>query len=101
MTTHTDLIESNLLAVLREIRNQPEIGAGFPPDLQTYAEQVEQIREYIEDAGEYGLAYESLVSTLESFPFQLSGAVAIKLLEVGLLFRFKSEMPEDAKFDSR
>lgn len=99
MTAH--LIKANLLAVLTEIRNQPEVGAGFPAELQSYAEMVEQVREYIEDVGEFGVAYESLVCTLEGLPFQLSGSTAIKLLEVGLLMKFKTELPEDAPFDSR
>jgi hypothetical protein len=99
MTAH--LIKTNLLAVLTEIRNQPEVGVGFPAELQSYVEMVEQVREYIEDAGEFGVAYESLVCTLEGFPFKLSGSTAIKLLEVGLLMKFKTELPEDAPFDSR
>lgn len=95
------LIEANLSIVLNEIRQQPEVGTTFPSEMLTYDEQVEQIREYIEDAGEYGIAYESLVSLLEGFSFRLSGHAAIKLLEVGLLMRFKSEQPRDAAFDSR
>lgn len=47
------LIESNLSDVLGEIRDQPEIGENFSPGQQSYSEQIEQIREYIEDAGEY------------------------------------------------
>jgi hypothetical protein len=47
-----------------------------------------------------GLAYESLISMLE-FHFQRSGCTAVKLLEVGLLLRFKTERPEDAQFDGR
>jgi hypothetical protein len=97
----TRLIEANLLAVLSEIRNQPEVGATFPDDLQSYAEFIEQTREYIEDVGEYGIAYQSLVSTLEGFPFLLSGLAAVKLLEVGLLMKFKTELPEDKLFDNR
>jgi len=99
MTTH--LIKANLLAVLTEIRNQPEVGAGFPAELQSHEEMVEQVREYIEDADEFGIAYESLVCTLERFPFQLCSPTAIKLLEVGLLMRFKTELPGDTLFDSR
>jgi hypothetical protein len=99
--TNIILIEKNLLLVLDEISKQPEVGESFPPELQSFAEQVTQIREYIKDAGEYGIAYESLVAMLDSFHFQLSGHTAIRLLEVGLLMRFKTELPLDAKFDSR
>jgi hypothetical protein len=95
------LIESNLLAVLAELSQQPAVGATFPSEMRSYPEQVEQLREYVELAGEYGVAYEALVSMLEMFPFQLSGPVAVKLLEVGLLMKFKTERPEDSQFDSR
>ena len=97
----TELIKDKLTAVLSEIRVQAEVGKLFPPELRSFSEQVEQIREWIEDVGEYGVAYESLVSMLEERPFRLSGPTAIKLLEVGLLMRFKTERAEDAQFDSR
>ncbi|MBU9580592.1 hypothetical protein KTE26_19325 [Ralstonia mannitolilytica] len=101
MSVDTKLICSNLLFVLAEIGAQPEVGARFPPELLDYPEQVEQIREWIEDAGEFGLAYESIVRMLEQFPFRLSGQAAIKLLEVGLKMRFKTDQTRDASFDSR
>jgi hypothetical protein len=101
MTVNHKLIEDNLSVVLIEIRGQANVGKLFPPELQSFSEQVEQIREWIEDVREYGLAYESLVTMLDAFPFQLSGRAAIKLLEVGLLMRLKTERPEDAQFDSR
>ncbi len=96
-----DLIESNLLAVLSEVRVQTDVGRAFPPGVREFDEQVEQIRECIQEGGEAGVAYESLVAMLEMFPFQLSGPTAIKLLEVGLLAGYKTERPEDAKFDRR
>lgn len=40
-------------------------------------------------------------SKLETLPFRLSGAAAVKLLEVGLLFGFKTERHQDARFDVR
>lgn len=101
MSVNFEVIESNLRAVLAEIQAQPEIGGVFPAELQTYADQVQQISEFIEQAGEYGVAYESLICMLERFPFTLSGPAAIKLLEVGLLMRFKTELPDDAQFDYR
>jgi hypothetical protein len=60
-----------------------------------------QIHELIADAGEYGLAYEYIVGALESIPFNVSGAAAVKLLEVGLLVGFKSEQDRDKRFDRR
>ena len=53
------------------------------------------------DAGEYGLVYENVVSKLEASPFKLSGKAAIKLLEVGLIFGFKTESESDKEFDRR
>lgn len=101
MSTNAKLIKDNLLIVLLEIRGQSDVGRGFPPELQSFSEQMEQIREWLEEGGEYGIAYESMISLLEAFPFNLSGVAAVRLLEAGLLMRFKTEAPEDAQFDSR
>ena len=101
MIKNSDCIKKNLSAVLAEIERQPEVGAQFPADLQSFADQLAQLREYVDDAGEYGLAYESIVAMLESFQFRLVGAVAVKLLEVGLLLGFKTDRSEDALFDKR
>jgi hypothetical protein len=95
------LMEDNLATVLAEIRTQPDVGKLFPPELQSLPEEIEMLQGWIEEAREYGIAYEALVCLLESYPFQLSGRAAIKLLEVGLLMRLKTERPEDAAFDSR
>jgi hypothetical protein len=96
-----NLVELNLISVLLEIEAQPEVGAMFPSELQSYSDQITQLREYIEDAAEYGIAYESLVSMLEVFPFKISGPTVIKLLEVALLLGFKTDRAEDAQFDRR
>lgn len=103
MTTlsNDDLIEANLLFVLNELEGQPEIAAYYPATTLSYEDQMAQIREFIELAGEYGLAYEYISGALESFPFKLSGAAAIKLLEVGLLMGFKSGLESDKRFDRR
>ena len=97
----TNPIETNLLAVVAELRGQLAIGKRFPRELQSFTDWVEQIREWIEDVGELGIAYESIISTLEVFPFQLSGPTAVKLLETGLMMGFKTERPQDARFDRR
>jgi hypothetical protein len=73
----------------------------FPPEQLSFVDEVEQIRGWIEDHGEYGIAYEALIAMLEAFPFQVSSRAAVKLLEVGLLLQFKTDRPEDARFDSR
>ena len=101
MKNSFELISSNLLCVLDEIRTQPELAKTFPPDQLSYEESVEQMRAFIEDAGEFGIAYETMVMILADYPFRLSSPTAIRLLEVGLLMKFKTELPEDAVFDSR
>lgn len=95
------LVEANLSEILSEVRQQEHVDATFPKDLLSFPEQMAQVQEWIEHAGEYGIAYESLVSLLERFPFKLSSQRSVKLLEVGLLMRFKTERPEDDRFDSR
>ena len=101
MTASNKLIEDNLRAIVSELYSQDDIGQQFPPELQSFSEQIAQICEWIDDAGEYGVAYEVLVSMLERFQFKLTGGAAVKLLEVGLVLRFKTEQPKDAQFDSR
>jgi hypothetical protein len=90
-----------LLSVLNEIKEQESIGEMFPESMQSFAEQISQLYEYIEIVGEYGVAYELLVSMLERFPFILHGRVVINLLEVGLIFGFKTDCLEDEQFDRR
>ena len=100
MNDNRALIEANLMAVLAEVGRQADVGHSFPAERLSFAAQVEQIREWIEDANECGIAYELLVSTLEQFPFQVSGPTVVKLLEVALLLRYKTDLAEDAQFDS-
>jgi hypothetical protein len=54
MAVDSKLITTNLLAVFAELRRQTDSGKDFPPEMQSFADQVEQIREWIEDAREYG-----------------------------------------------
>jgi hypothetical protein len=96
-----NFVEENLFFVLRELEAQPEVASYFPKDIMSYGDQLAQLREYLEDAGEYGLAYEGIVSLLETMPFKLTGQATIKLLEVGLLFGFKTDADKDKNFDKR
>jgi hypothetical protein len=90
MNKNIKTIETGLLCILGELETQPEIAAHFPNDIMPYNELMQQLHEWITDAGEYGIAYESIVSLLEIMPFKLSGQAAVKLLEVGLLFGYKT-----------
>jgi hypothetical protein len=101
MKTDYRFIENNLSFVLAELGSQPEVGSFFPPESLSYQEQIGQLYEWVNDAGEYGLAYENVVSMLEVLPFKLSGKAAIKLLEVGLIFGFKTDSEADKGFDRR
>ncbi len=96
-----DLIEERLRLVLTEMREQSNVADHFGGESLSFDEEMEQIREHIEDAGEYGVAYESIVSALEDVPFLLSGKAAVALLEVGLILGYKTEKPSDKLFDSR
>ena len=92
-----DLITRHLLSILSEIQGQNGVAAFYPKEQLSFHEEMNQIKEFIE-VDEAGLAYESLVATLENMPFVLSSAAAIHLLEVGLLMGFKTQRPEDAMF---
>jgi len=94
-------IENNLQCLLQELKKQPEVAKFYPTDSLSYEKDMDQITEYIELAGEYGLAYECIVGDLEMFPFKVSGAAAVKLLELGLIMKFKTEADEDKDFDIR
>ena len=95
------LIDANLTLVLNELEAQPEVAQFYPPTVLPYKAEMAQIREFIDQAGEYGLAYEYINGVLKSFPFSLSGKAAVKLLEVALLMGFKSERECDKRFDRR
>lgn len=94
-------VENRLLEVLSELENQKSVSASYSSEVLPFEEEMKQIREYIEIAGEYGIAYESIVATLETHPFKLSGRSAISLLELALIFKFKTERKKDADFDIR
>ena len=94
-----ELIEDRLLRLTREIETQADVGRGFAPNVATFDQQLAFVREYIDVAGEYGLAYELLVALLEGHSFKITSSAAVGLLEVGLLLGYKTERPEDADFD--
>lgn len=101
MTTDFATIEANLAEIISEISLQADVGSTFPDSLLSFDDTISRLREWVEEAGEYGIAYESVVSMLEASPFNLSGGSAVKLLEVGLLLGFKTERPQDDAFDRR
>jgi hypothetical protein len=96
-----ETVETKLLKVLDEVAVQHAVGDSFPAGQMPFIDEVAQIRDWIVSHGEYGIAYESLVATLERWPFILTGPTAVLLLEIGLLMRFKTEREEDREYDSR
>ena len=90
---HFELVESRLYLILLELRSQSHLSNYFGGATLSLDEELENIREYIEDAGEYGIAYDSIVSLLENAPFVLTSNAALALLEVGLLLGYKSGKP--------
>ena len=93
-------VDERLLCVLSEMRLQSQVATHYGGASLSFDEEMEQIREFIE-AGEYGIAYESIVSSLEDVPFVVSGKAAVSLLEIALLFGYKTERPSDEVFDRR
>lgn len=89
------------MQVLELLTDQPALADQFSEEGMSYQDQMSQISEWIQDAGEFGLAYETMVSLLENFPFMLTGSAALRLLEVGLMFGFKTESDSDRGFDRR
>lgn len=102
MSSNLDqIVQDRLRALLEEIKKQESLSGHFGGETQSFDEEMEQIREYIEEAGEYAIAYECLVTNLEQVPFVVSGKAAVRLLEVGLVMGYKTEIDHDAMFDRR
>lgn len=101
MNNNYELIEENLRLIVSALVSQPSVAANFVDEEMSYSDQIDQIIEWIDEAGEYGLAYENIVCLLDRYPFNLPGKLAVKLLELGLIFGFKTELGEDEKFDRR
>jgi hypothetical protein len=99
--TNSNSIRDRLRMILAEFCEQSHLANHFGGEFLSFNEELEQIREFVEDAGEYGIAYECMVSVLEKVPFALSGKAAVSLLEVGLLFGYKTDRPCDKPYDRR
>lgn len=99
-TTNFKLVRERLQILLTEMHDQLQVANYFGDETLSLKEEIEQIREFV-DVGEYGIAYESIVSALESAPFNITGHAAVSLLELGLLFGYKSEKSSDSQYDRR
>jgi hypothetical protein len=94
----TKSLEDRLLCILAEVERQHKALETCCSDKSQY---VRQVQEYIEVAGEYEVAYESIVALLEQGEFMLSGKAAVALLELGLELRYKTDREVDGCFDYR
>ncbi|NIK53764.1 hypothetical protein ABQY74_009465 [Xanthomonas sp. WHRI 7064] len=101
MNIYHNLVKKNLYIVISELANQPGVGNSFLKNEMSYVDQINQVMEWVQDAGEYGLAYESIICLLEKYDFTLSGFAVVKLLEVALIFGFKTDLEQDKDFDRR
>lgn len=94
------LITSKLEAILAEIKGKKDSYEKSNDEEMPYDEQIVQIREYIENR-EYGLAYETIICILEKLDADIPAKISVVLIELALLFRFKTERSEDGIFDIR
>jgi hypothetical protein len=94
-------LEKRLLVVLAELQGQPAVSSFYSDGELPHDALMRQLSEWIELAGEYEISYESIVATISAYPYVLSGAAAVALLEVGLLLGYKTDRKEDAPFDRR
>ena len=94
-------VETRLLLVLSELEKQRSMASNYRSDVLPFEDDMKQLHEYVESAGEYEIAYESMVATIQAVPFSLSGKAAIALLELGLLFGYKTDLKGDVLFDRR
>lgn len=88
MSEALDLIETNLCLVIDEMAVQSDVAKIYPAALLPHADHIKQLKEWL-DVGEAGLAYESIVASLEKLPYTISVRATAKLQEAGRLLGFK------------
>lgn len=92
--SRANAIDKRLRLLLAEMESQVHLAERFPAEQLSFNEEMAQIKEFI-NVDEAGLAYECVVANLEQVPFVISGSAAVALLELGLLFKYKTDRPED------
>ena len=95
--TDLELIDSNLTRLLNEMASQSSVGEAFDRSCMSFNDHMRSIREYI-DVGEAGLAYELMICLLEEYPFAVTGPAIVGLVEVALIFGYKTERAKDVRF---
>lgn len=94
------LADKNLEYVVEQLSQLRELSDIEDSNQMPIADQIRQIGEWI-SANETNIAYESIVCIMEKYNFVVPSLCAIKLLEVGLMFRYKTDRDEDKIFDGR
>lgn len=94
-------VKDRLLVIIDELGRQAAVGSAYGNSELAFHDEMKQLREYVEYAGEFGVAYESIVASIEGHPFTLSNSAAIALLELGLIMKYKTDRLEDRHFDIR
>jgi hypothetical protein len=87
-------LEKRILLILQELEDQKRIEEDDSKECLSHKDSIYQIKEFVE-AGEYGIAYMSLVFYFEDYNFNISSFASVKLLELGLLMGFKTDREED------
>lgn len=104
MTTTDDLdnlVCQRLGAILGELREQSNLATQHWDSREDFETEMNQIREYIEEAGEFGIAYDVIIANLAQVPFNLSSKSVLGLVEVALVMGYKTEDDCDIVFDRR
>ncbi len=90
-------ITNRLLMVWRAMEQQPEALLPFAKTNENAKEQLRILLSMI-TCNEPALAYDVIIYSIEGGGFVFSGAVALALLELGLLFGYKTNRDIDAIF---
>lgn len=102
MSESLEFIAARLRLLFDEMRAQKgHVMAVYASSARGFDLEFEQLGEYIDDANELGIAYEVLVCNLEFAPYVLTAQASLAILELGLLFGFRTERPCDEIFDRR
>jgi hypothetical protein len=95
-------LATRLRTIITELEQQRDaLDPLHSPAELSFDDTIDQLKECVDEAREYEVAYEIIVATLECKPVTISGISAVALLELGLLLRYKTDRAEDSDFDLR
>jgi hypothetical protein len=90
-------ISIRLLSIVKEIQHQTHVEVEFLESELSFKDNIKFLYNFIEN-NEIGVAYQSLVSMLECHSFAMSSIASVQLLEIGLLFGYKTDHPKDEEY---